>query len=80
LGLSDDLVDSVQRLRADNARKGDWLIADPTGSLELPVWVDHVGSADTRWRRYRLESIESNEPPPEAWTTIIPPEKLSDTP
>jgi len=76
LGLSDDLVDCVQWLRDYNPRRVDWLVADPTGSLELPVWVDHVGSADTRWRRYRLESIESKKPPPEAWTTIIPPEKL----
>jgi CRISPR-associated protein Cas5t len=76
LGLSDDLVDCVQRLRAESPLKVDWLIADANGSLELPVWVDHVGSADTRWRRYRVESIESNKPPPDAWTTIIPPERL----
>ena len=76
LGLSDDLVDRVQWLQANSPRSVDWLIADPTGSLELPVWVDHVGSADTRWRRYRLESIESNKPPHEAWITILPPEEL----
>jgi CRISPR-associated protein Cas5t len=76
LGLSDDLVDSIQRLRAHSLCKVDWLITDTKGSLELPVWVDHVGSADTRWRRYSLETSESNRPPPAAWTTINSPEQL----
>jgi CRISPR-associated protein Cas5t len=76
LGLSDDLVNSVRRLNSDKPREVHWLVADPTGSLELPVWVDHVASADTRWRRYRLDKIKSDKPPHEAWTTIDPPEKL----
>jgi CRISPR-associated protein Cas5t len=76
LGLSDDLVDRVGRLPADIPPSVDWLLADPAGSLELPVWVDHVGSADTRWRRYRIEAAESSKPPPAAWTIVTPPEQL----
>jgi CRISPR-associated protein Cas5t len=76
LGLSDDMVDSVRRIGSVERRKVDWLIADSRGSLELPVWVDHVGSADTRWRRYRLGNSESIDPPSEAWIAITPPEKL----
>ncbi|MEP7338536.1 MAG: CRISPR-associated protein Cas5 [Acidobacteriota bacterium] len=55
LGLSDDAVNDVSICE----HIGDeWhrLIPSSAGSMELPVWVDHVGSAKTRWRRYRLES------------------------
>jgi CRISPR-associated protein Cas5t len=32
------------------------LIPDSSGELELPIWVDHLGSADTRRQRFRLDS------------------------
>ncbi|MBA3716578.1 MAG: type I-MYXAN CRISPR-associated protein Cas5/Cmx5/DevS [Pyrinomonadaceae bacterium] len=54
LGLSDDAVNDV---RLCERVEGKWhrLLPSDTGSLELPVWVDHVGAADTRWRRYQFE-------------------------
>lgn len=74
LGLSDDLVDVV-KFASDDAEPIEWLTADPDGSLELPVWVDHVGSADTRWRRFRLEGSTVSSMPPEAWIQILGPEE-----
>lgn len=55
LGLSDDAVNGVSLCEAI---EGDWLRLLPrdTGTIELPVWVDHVGAAETRWRRYELDA------------------------
>lgn len=75
LGLSDDLAD-VRRTRDDENLGIEWLVPDDQGSLELPVWVDHVGSADTRWRRFRLERMPEKESVPDHWITIQPPEAL----
>lgn len=76
LGLSDDMVDIV---RADQDEVGiEWLTLDDQGSLELPVWVDHVGSADTRWRRFQLqlERAVGKMPATNQWIQIKPPEDL----
>src|SRR5882724_4189258 len=54
LGLSDDAVNSVALCdRFD----GDWhrLLPSDTGPMELPIWVDHVGAAHTRWQRFEFE-------------------------
>jgi CRISPR-associated protein Cas5t len=55
LGLSDDAVNDVSLCPSI---EGNWhrLLPSADGSMELPVWVDHVGSAKTRWNRYLLES------------------------
>jgi len=52
LGLSDDAAD-VEWV-GDPA--GEWrrLVPHDRGSLELPVWVDHVGAKNTRWHRFAL--------------------------
>jgi CRISPR-associated protein Cas5t len=76
LGLSDDLVNSIRRRGTPTYQSIEWLIADHNGPIELPVWVDHVGSAATRWRRFRRESIPSETPPDSAWITIVSPEEL----
>ena len=78
LGLSDDAVNDIslcQRI------EGNWhrLLPSTDGSMELPVWVDHVGSAKTRWNRYFLESeakaIDCLPGENEwEWTTITLPE------
>lgn len=56
LGLSDDVVNDV---RLCQTVEGKWhrLLPDDMGVTELPVWVDHTGSAWTRWQRYRLEEV-----------------------
>lgn len=55
LGLSDDAVNEVSLC---STADGLWhrLLPDFAGSVELPIWVDHVGSAQTRWQRYQLEA------------------------
>lgn len=55
LGLSDDAVNDV-RLCEKVGGKWHRLLLDDAGATELPVWVDHTGSAWTRWQRYRLEA------------------------
>lgn len=59
LGLSDDAVNEISLCEAI---KGEWhrLLPSDTGSLELPIWADHVRGFDTRWQRYELEK-EANE-------------------
>lgn len=75
LGESTHLVDEVRRLRPGDGTAGRLLVADPRGDLALPVWVDHVGSAGTRWGQYRLTESEVGAPPAEAaWCRIHPPE------
>lgn len=82
LGLSDDAVNDVSLCEKS---EGEWhrLLPSDTGSLELPVWVDHVGAANTRWRRYELEAEASpvNSSPGEErwqWTQMIAP-RTADT-
>ncbi|MBV9386243.1 MAG: type I-MYXAN CRISPR-associated protein Cas5/Cmx5/DevS [Chroococcidiopsidaceae cyanobacterium CP_BM_ER_R8_30] len=72
LGESRDLVNVVTLLPVNyqgNALQ--WLVQDENGLLTLPIWVDHVGSQDTRWRRYTLQNkSELWQPPEAAWTVI----------
>jgi CRISPR-associated protein Cas5t len=75
LGLSDDAVNDIGLV---DRPTGIWHMLKPSreGSLELPVWVDHVGSRHTRWQRYELERspVTLTGPPSEAdWTIIQPP-------
>ena len=58
LGLSDDAVNDVSLCKSI---EGAWLRLLPrdAGTIELPVWVDHVGAAETRWRRYELDSEQT---------------------
>lgn len=77
LGLSDDAVNDV---RLCPTIKDNWhrLFPRNTGMMELPVWVDHVGAAQTRWRRYELEQQAITSPSgPDGdkwqWTEIVAP-------
>lgn len=77
LGLSDDAVNDISIC---NRVTDEWhrLIPSPAGSMELPVWVDHIGSAKTRWNRYHLESEAKTVMAPTGdddwnWTQILSP-------
>ncbi len=49
LGESTHLVDQVRRIRDDDGREARVYLLAEQGRLSLPVWVDHVGSAGTRY-------------------------------
>jgi CRISPR-associated protein Cas5t len=74
LGLSDDAVNDVQLCEPI---EGEWyrLVPDNMGAIELPVWVDHVGAANTRWQRYQLDTRATTVTAPtfDQWTEIITP-------
>lgn len=83
LGLSDDAVNEVC-LCGEIDGKWHRLLPNNLGEIELPVWVDHVGAAETRWQRFRIE------PEPQAiltqpdgiewqWTEISVPSQSSTT-
>jgi CRISPR-associated protein Cas5t len=77
LGLSDDAVNDISICQHV---EGEWhrLIPSAAGPTELPVWVDHIGSAKTRWNRFHLEPVAkilSSSPGGDdwQWTEIIGP-------
>jgi CRISPR-associated protein Cas5t len=74
LGESDNLVGSLKIVFEDYVKGGGWwLIQDHCGGITLPYWVDHVGSRNTRFLRYRLEERLILSPPDLAWTMIRSP-------
>ncbi len=74
LGLSDDMVDDV---RLDHrGLPARWLVRSDSGRTELPVWVHHNGSRDTRWRRFAIQNAAAPQPPAAAWVGIQSPDKL----
>jgi CRISPR-associated protein Cas5t len=78
LGESTHLVDTVNRLEPDSTRKGRSYLLAERGRLTLPVWVDHVGSANTRYVTGDLEEFAPLiEPPRERMPLIQPKESVS---
>lgn len=75
LGLSDDAVDDIALVdQCDGAWRGLW--PSETGEIELPVWVDHVGSLYTRWRRFSFEATAhtiDGAPPQARFVSIVDP-------
>lgn len=55
LGESTHLVDEVREFAGDQNQTADCYLLAPRGRLTLPVWVDHVGSAGTRYVTGNLE-------------------------
>jgi len=77
MGLSDDAVDAIGLVDVDTP-PGRWRWMSPVdaGSIDLPVWVDHVGAQHTRWRRYVLDDAELPilaRPGTERFTSILDP-------
>jgi CRISPR-associated protein Cas5t len=69
LGESTHLVDEVSRFELDDPRfaslpeRGRAFLLAKRGRLSLPVWVDHVGSADTRFAVGDLVEHPARMPP-----------------
>lgn len=79
LGLSDDAVNDIALI---NRCEGGWYWLTPSndGGIELPVWVDHVGSFYTRWQRYSFEhkaSAITSEPTADRFIKIADPRSRS---
>lgn len=71
LGESTHLVDEFRALRAEEAHlEARWLVRDDRGPFALPVWVDHVGSAGTRFAQCALTEGTVGAPPEAAWFRI----------
>jgi CRISPR-associated protein Cas5t len=75
LGLSDDAVDDISLLDSCEGM-WHWLTPKDDGDIELPVWVDHVGSFYTRWQRYCFgteASVVTDKPSDNNFTKISDP-------
>jgi len=73
LGESTHLVDEVGRLRHHQAGPARAYLLAERGRLSLPVWVDHVGSANTRYVTGDLEDVDPmTSPPPDRMPRIEP--------
>jgi CRISPR-associated protein Cas5t len=73
LGESTHLVNDVSQFSGDASRSGKAFLLHKRGRLTLPVWVDHVGSAGTRYVTGNLEPIALVAPPVERMPRIEPP-------
>jgi CRISPR-associated protein Cas5t len=75
LGESTHLVDEVKRFNGDGNTTGRAFLLAERGRLTLPVWVDHVGSAGTRYVTGDLETMTLGIPPDaRRMPRIVPPE------
>jgi CRISPR-associated protein Cas5t len=72
LGESTHLVDQVCRFPGDPNRRGLAFLLAQKGQLTLPVWVDHVGSAGTRFVTGNLEQVPLEPPELARMPRIIP--------
>jgi CRISPR-associated protein Cas5t len=70
LGESTHLVDVVKRFDGDRTTTGRAFLLAERGRLTLPVWVDHVGSAGTRYVTGDLETMSLVPPPTERMPRI----------
>ena len=62
LGESRDLVNDVCLDPVWKDETCEWLVVDSEGEHPLPIWVDHVGAADTKWKQFKLAAGRP-EPP-----------------
>jgi CRISPR-associated protein Cas5t len=77
LGESTHMVDEVcllDRVRDRLPKTGHAFLqqGDKTGRLTMPVWVDHVGSSDTRYATGDLDEVPLAPPPTDRMPRISP--------
>jgi CRISPR-associated protein Cas5t len=70
LGESSHLVDEVRLLRPGDFGAARTYLVGERGRLSMPVWVDHVGTAGTRWVAGDLVEGRLEPPPPESMPVI----------
>jgi len=70
LGESTHLVNDIRRATSDDlTRTPTAFLLDPDGDVTLPTWVDHVGSAGTRYATGRM--VPAAETPDAARVPVI---------
>jgi CRISPR-associated protein Cas5t len=62
LGESTHLVDEIARLPEESQLSARAYLVNDRGRLSLPVWVDHVGSAGTRYITGDLVDLDTPSP------------------
>ncbi len=65
LGESTHMVDEVchaEKLSPQEIETAEVFVCDENGNMTLPVWVDHVGAADTRYATGRLSTLGERPP------------------
>jgi len=62
IGESRDLVNDIELNPNLTDSTGHWLVSDSTGEYPLPLWVDHVGSANTIWGQFSLREDKISVP------------------
>lgn len=77
LGESTHLVDEVARFPGSAEKSGSMFVCADRGRLTLPVWVDHVGSAGTRYVTGDLRCVPLIPPDRSQLPVIEPPEQAS---
>ena len=70
LGESTHLVDEVCLFGEDPNREGQAFVTSSDGSLSLPIWVDHIGTAGTRYATGDLVVGPLTAPKPEQMPCI----------
>jgi len=79
LGESTHLVDEIRPLLSSDTAAVRLLLARDDGDISLSVWADHVGSAGTKWKQFKIgEKAPLGGPPPDnEWVAI---ERLNTAP
>lgn len=75
LGLSDDAVNEISLVERVEG-SWHWLTPCNNGLIELPIWVDHLGSRNTRWQRYHFDttpSTSAEKPNHDKFVTVFDP-------
>lgn len=68
LGESTHMVDEVydaSKLDPEEVETAEVFLCESNGNMTLPVWVDHVGAADTRYATGRLTVLGKDAPTPD---------------
>jgi len=73
LGESTHMVDEVCRIAHDEGKTAEIFLVRERGRLTLPVWVDHVGSKDTRYATGDLCSRPLVQPEACEMPMVLPP-------
>ena len=61
LGESTHLVDEIRFIKDTDKREFQLLNPVEQGQISLPIWVDHVGSFNTRWMQFNLDKERTFE-------------------